>query len=184
MPVDLQTSLDLRDRTLWFDGESSMSPDRMADLILSGKSIDGIHPTEVDESVKKFNLYSGSNLSLKSDIQPLDTSYCIPEEYLQINLKQFFLKKLRDVIIRDDIHEKEEIEARISRVQTEVRLFKEYNIEDLIRTVIYIVDTFEDNDIVWGTGRGSSCACYCLYLAGLHEVDSVFYGLELNEFFR
>lgn len=161
-----------------------MSPDRMADLILSGKSIDGIHPTEVGTSVKKFNLYAGSNLSLKSNIKTLDVSYCIPEEYLQINLKQFFLKKLRDVIIGDDILEKKDIERRISRVGTEVQLFKEYNIEDLIRTVIYIVDTFENNDIVWGTGRGSSCACYCLYLLGLHEVDSVFYNLELNEFFR
>lgn len=161
-----------------------MSPDRMAELILSGKSIEGVYPTEVDKSVKKFNLFAERNLSLKSGIKPLDVSYCIPEEYLQINLKQFFLKKLRDVIIRDDILEKEEIETRIARVQTEVELFKKYDIEDLIRTTIYIVDTFESNDIVWGTGRGSSCACYCLYLIGLHEVDSVFYGLELNEFFR
>lgn len=182
--MDRQISLDLRDRILWFDGESSMSPDRMAELILSGKSIDGIHPTEVDKSVKKFNLYAESNLSLKNEIKTLDVGYCIPEEYLQINLKQYFLKKLRDVILRDDIIDREEIEARIERVQTEVSLFKQYKIEDLIRTVIYIVDTFEDNDIVWGTGRGSSCACYCLYLVGLHEVDSVFYGLELNEFFR
>lgn len=161
-----------------------MSPDRMAELILSGKSIEGIHPTEVDKSVKKFNLYAEQNLSLKNGIGELDTSYCIPEEYRSINLKQYFLRKLRDVILRDNILGQDEIETRILRVQTEVALFSQYNIEDLIRTVIYIVDTFEENDIVWGTGRGSSCACYCLYLIGLHEVDSVLYGLELNEFFR
>lgn len=182
--MDLQTSLELKDRTLWFDGDTSMSSDRMADVLLSGGTIDGVFPTEVDSSVKKFNFYTDSNLGLKGELRPLDTSYCIPQKYLEINLRRFFLQKLEDVLIRDGIDDQDQIEARLARVLTEVNLFKKYHIEDLIRSVIYTVDIFETNDVVWGTGRGSSCACYCLYLIGLHEVDSVMYNLELNEFFR
>jgi len=46
------------------------------------------------------------------------------------------------------------------------------------------VNIFEENKVVWGTGRGSSCASYILYLIGIHQVDSVKYDLDLGEFFR
>lgn len=179
-----QLSLDLKDRVLWFDGDSSMYSDRIADYILAGNSIDGIFPLEINQDVKKFNLYADKNLEIKETIRELDTTYTIPEEYKNLNLRKFFLKQLLLSVNRDGIDDKDEIEKRISRVLTELELFKQYNMENLVRTVIYIVDKFDENSVVWGTGRGSSCACYCLYLIGLHEVDSVKYDLELNEFFR
>jgi DNA polymerase III alpha subunit len=180
----MEPFVELKDRILWFDGDSSMSPERIADMLLCGYSIEGIYPTEIDNSVKKFNLYSDNNLKLKTDIRELDTSFTIPQEYLDINLKDYILDKLQTVIMRDKIFEESDIIERIKRVKTELELFNQYNIENLIKTAIYIVDKFEENDIVWGTGRGSSCACYSLYLIGLHEVDSVEYHLELSEFFR
>lgn len=161
-----------------------MSSDRMADRLLSGKSIDHIFPVEIDKAVKKFNLYADKQLGLKSTVTTLDLSYDIPEKYLNINLRKYIFSKLKSKIINDDINDENDIEERISRVATELELFDKYGVADLIKTAIYIVDTFEEHNIVWGTGRGSSCACYCLYLIGLHEVDSVFYNLELNEFFR
>lgn len=184
MLPSLLHSHELKDRILWFDGDSSMSADRMAEVLLSGKSIDGIHPLEIDASVKKYNMYTDNHLTLKNDIKPYDFSYTIPEEYQNINLQKYILTKLLEVVKRDEIINKEAIEARISRVMEELKLFKEYNMENLVRTTIYIVDQFDKNSVVWGTGRGSSCACYCFYLIGLHEVDSIFYDLALNEFFR
>lgn len=179
-----QISYDLKDRVLWFDGDSSMYSDRIADYILSGKSLDGIFPLEIDQDVKKFNLYADKHLQIKETIKELNTDYTIPEDYKQLNLRKYLLKQLLLTIERDGISKQEEIEKRIARVLTELELFKQYKMEDLVRTVVYIVDKFEKNSIVWGTGRGSSCACYSLYLIGLHEVDSVKYELELNEFFR
>lgn len=182
--VKLPVSLDLKDRTLWFDGKSSMSSNRIADILLSGKSIEQLCPIEIDSAVKKFNLYADQNLEIKYDIGDLDTSFTIPEKYKTINLKDYIFKKLLEVVERDVITDENDIEIRISRVNKELYLFNEYKMEDLVRTVIYIIDTFENNSIVWGTGRGSSCACYSFYLIGLHEVDSILYELELNEFFR
>jgi len=161
-----------------------MYSDRIADMLLAGKSIDHMHPLEIDASIKKFNLYADKELTLKESIGELDTSYTIPEKYLKIDLENYLLKALLNVVKRDDISDETDIEDRIGRVKQEIILFKEYNMEDLVRTAIYIVDSFEENSIVWGTGRGSSCACYSLYLIGLHEVDSIKYNLDLNEFFR
>lgn len=178
------TSLDKEERILWCDGDSSMSSNRIAELLLAGKPITNIFPLEIDKNVKQFNLYTNKHLTLKTDVRPCDTEYRIPQSFLTVKLEKFFLKKLNEVIIRDDITDEQEIEVRIARVIKEVKLFQQYNIENLIRATLYIVETFELHNIVWGTGRGSSCACYCLYLCGLHDVDSVLYDLELTEFFR
>ena len=78
----------------------------------------------------------------------------------------------------------EEIDERLNRVETELALFEKHDLTTVLKVVVYIVETFESNNVVWGTGRGSSCCSYCLYLIGLHDVDSVAYGLELSEFFR
>lgn len=181
--MDLQTSLDLKGRVLWFDGDSSMSSERMAEMLLSGKSIEHVFPLEVDSSVKKYNLYTESNLNIKQEAIIPEPAFNIPEEFKTLNLKKFFYQKLKNIVEMEELSS-DDIEKRISRVNLELSLFDQYEIVDLIKAIIYIVYKFESNNIVWGTGRGSSCACYCLYLAGLHEVDSVLYDLDLNEFFR
>jgi DNA polymerase-3 subunit alpha len=83
----------------------------------------------------------------------------------------------------DNIPE-DRMDAYIDRIVNEFEMFKSRGLLDVLKTVIYIVDTFEKNDIVWGTGRGSSCASYILYILGLHEVDSVKYDLDIHEFFK
>lgn len=181
--MDRQISLDLKDRILWFDGDSSMSSERMAELLLSGKSIEHIYPLEIDKSVKQYNLYTNSSLHIKENANIPSPSFNIPEEFKNLNLKKFFYGKLKNIVETEDLS-LDDIEKRIARINLEISLFDKYKIVDLIKCIIYIVHVFESNNVVWGTGRGSSCACYCLYLAGLHEVDSVLYDLDLNEFFR
>ncbi len=182
--MDLPISLDLKDRTLWFDGASTVSTSILAKMILEGIDTSNIFPEEIDSDIKKFNKYSTDRkFELKDNIGGLNTDYIIPQQYLDINLEVYFYSLLEQHISTHDFTELQ-VEERITRVKTELSLFKQYNIENLIRTAIYIVDVFEEHSVVWGTGRGSSCACYCLYLLGLHEVDSVKYNLELDEFFR
>ena len=56
--------------------------------------------------------------------------------------------------------------------------------DDFIIITFYLVDTFSENDVVWGVGRGSSVASYCLYLIGLHKIDSIKYELDIKEFLK
>jgi DNA polymerase III alpha subunit len=55
---------------------------------------------------------------------------------------------------------------------------------DLLRYLKYLVDTMRSKNILWGVGRGSSVASYCLYLLGIHKVDSVKYDLDIKEFLK
>ena len=55
---------------------------------------------------------------------------------------------------------------------------------DVLRYLKYLVDTMRKHKIVWGVGRGSSVASYCLFLIGVHRVDSVLYQLDIKEFLK
>lgn len=72
----------------------------------------------------------------------------------------------------------------LDRVELELTLFEQYNMSMVLRTMKYIVDTLRENQIVWGVGRGSSVASFCLYLIGVHKIHSIKYNLPLDEFFR
>ncbi len=70
------------------------------------------------------------------------------------------------------------------RVIEELKLFKKYDLEILLRFMVYMIDVFQENDIIWGIGRGSSVSSYCLYLIGIHKVDSIRYNLNIKDFLR
>lgn len=74
--------------------------------------------------------------------------------------------------------------GRELRVAQELELFESRNLLPVLRTLLYIVDTMRTHNIVWGVGRGSSVASYCLYLLGLHQVDSYLYDLDIREFLK
>lgn len=93
------------------------------------------------------------------------------EKYDEIDLLEFFLEKCSTEI------EKE-------RVRYEISLYEKYNMTRLLRCMIWLVHYMEEHNIFWGVGRGSSVSSYCLYLIGLHMVDSIKYELDVNEFLK
>ena len=72
----------------------------------------------------------------------------------------------------------------VRRVEQELEIYRARNLFPVLQTLIYIVDTMRKNNIVWGVGRGSSVASYCLYLLDIHRIDSIRYGLDIKEFFK
>lgn len=176
----------LTGRILWYDGDSSFEPEALYDLILSGHPLDSsVFVTDFTKDIRLFNsLNPDCQLGKKSEIKPVDTNWNIPQKYKDIDVNRYLFTKLLNELKKTDELIQDEIDERIERVDQELKLFEQYNLLDILRVVIYIVEQFEENNIVWGTGRGSSCCSYCLYLIGLHDVDSIKYGLELSEFFR
>ena len=75
-------------------------------------------------------------------------------------------------------------DEQLERVDKELQLYKERDLLLLLRFLKYMVDTFRKHNIVWGVGRGSSVASYVLFLIGVHKVDSLKYGLDIEEFLR
>jgi DNA polymerase III alpha subunit len=78
----------------------------------------------------------------------------------------------------------QELEKRIKRVETELKEYERRNLFDILRVLIFVIDEFKKQNIVWGVGRGSSCASYILFLIEVHSVDPVKYSIPLAEFFK
>jgi len=70
------------------------------------------------------------------------------------------------------------------RLIDELNAYKARNMLDLLRWLKYFVDTCSKEGVVWGIGRGSSVASYVLFLIGVHNIDSIKYNLDWQEFLR
>jgi len=70
------------------------------------------------------------------------------------------------------------------RVIEEMVLFREYELDPMLRCLLWLIATMRENNIIWGVGRGSSCASYCLYLMGVHRVNSLRYKINFREFLK
>ena len=95
----------------------------------------------------------------------------MPKKYYEINVLQWLLEKC---------HNDEEK----MRVQIEYDLFEKKKFVKVLQFLIYFVDTLRANNIVWGVGRGSSVASFCLFLIGVHKINPLLYNLDHTEFLR
>jgi len=174
----------LKDRILCYDGDSIItSKSIFYNKLMLGESLDGLFVLEIDEEIDNYNKFVDKTISTKSENNVLPKEWNIPDKYKNIQVRSHILLCLKDEIDDNDFTDLE-IETRLNRIDYELKLWKDRDLLDLLRTLIYIVDQFRANDIVWGTGRGSSCCCYILYLIGIHDVDSIKYNLDLSEFFK
>ena len=95
----------------------------------------------------------------------------MPDKYYQINVLQCLLDKCQTY------------EEKI-RVQTEYDMFEKKGFIKVLQFLIYFIDTLRANNIVWGVGRGSSVASFCLFLIGVHKINPLLYNLDITEFLR
>ena len=95
----------------------------------------------------------------------------MPEKYYQINVLQWLLDKCQN--------DEEKL-----RVQMEYNLFEKKKFIRVLQFLIYFVDTLRANNMVWGVGRGSSVASFCLFLIGVHKINPMLYNLDITEFLR
>ena len=95
----------------------------------------------------------------------------MPEKYYKINVLEWLLDRCQN--------DEEKL-----RVQTEYDLFEKKKFVRVLQFLIYFVDTLRANNIVWGVGRGSSVASFCLFLIGVHKINPLLYNLDITEFLR
>jgi len=131
------------------------------------------------------------NTAIKTNADSMDLLYSLPKETVSIqefdqNLqKQWFIPdQYKNFEIVGFLLDQTTNEVEYQRVVEELELFYQHNMVDLLIYLKYLVDTMKDNDIVWGVGRGSSVASYCLYLLKVHRINSIKYNLDIREFFK
>ena len=162
------------------------------DVIFSEEDVIELLYTDPDFDISKlyFNdidKYSESLKELGIDLPVINTApgrptpeefdkqncdeWHMPESYYQINVLQWLLDKCQN--------DEEKL-----RVQMEYDLFEKKQFIRVLQFLIYFVDTLRANNIVWGVGRGSSVASFCLFLIGVHKINPMLYNLDITEFLR
>jgi DNA polymerase III alpha subunit len=165
----------LADSVLWFDGSLEVDPSK----IMSYIQYKDICVSTLTDEIKQYNKLVDTPIAVKHDVNEFDTSWNIPSMYLEIDIHKYIQDKLiNDCLSRSD----EDFTLRYNRVKYEMSVYSSLNLLNLLRTMVYIIDTYKENNVVWGVGRGSSVSSYILYLLEVHDIDSVMYKLEFSEF--
>ncbi len=172
----------LKDRTLFYDGDTVVSPDHVLEFIDRGLS--DFYVTEETEEIKQHNRYVSNPIKTKTSNRPLEFEWNIPEPHKSMDVVQHIIDLWAEDCNQNDHYTSDECDVRAMRVSDELHLYKDLQLLPILRAIIYIINTLQDKKIVWGVGRGSSVSSYILYLIGVHDVDSVKYELEITDFLR
>ncbi len=136
------------------------------------KSVAQQFNSSAKETYEDFNLKILKELDL--DITEFDkinqNNWFMPEEYQKMDIEGY----LSYVCPKENYQ----------RLIDELKLFRQYNMIDLLKFLKYLVDTMKNHNIMWGLGRGSSVASYVLFLLEVHKVDPIKYKLDFREFLK
>ena len=112
-----------------------------------------------------------NGISMADFDKALQTDWFMPNEYRSFDIKQFCIGRCTTP-------------EQILRVEVEMDAYEVRGMIPLLQWTKHFVDACIENDIVWGIGRGSSVASFVLFLLGVHQIDSVKYNLDWQEFLR
>lgn len=157
--------------------QTIMTVDNVISHMLTGKSEAGC-VIKNNEEFESYNAAYPGKIKIETQYDTLESAHnyfssvwFMPLEYHNIDVLEYCLSKVHT-----------EIES--NRIKTEYQLFLERNLITLLRYFVYLVDTMQSNNILWGVGRGSSVASYILYIIGIHRIDSIKYNLDISEFLK
>jgi DNA polymerase III alpha subunit len=119
---------------------------------------------------QRFNEQLDS-ISIEDFDQALQSDWFMPPEYRDFDVREWCLGRCTT-------------DEQINRVNAELDAYTDRGMIPLLQWTKHFVDTCNENGIVWGVGRGSSVASFVLYLLGVHQIDSVKYNLDWQEFLR
>lgn len=177
--------MELRGRKTDKWGNVIFNTSGLIDHLMKGRELDHDMTADPVEGVVKFNalceeldhpddrvgIYQPPSQSVEEWDREHQAHWFIPEPYATLDVLEWLLMKC---------HTEEEI----TRVLMEWELFEERNMIPVLRCLIYAINNFREEGIVWGVGRGSSVASYALYLIGVHKVNSLTYDLDVREFLK
>ena len=167
---------ELVDRTLWYDGDSTVASDRIVELISTGVPVEGLFVETLTADIERYNQLVGGDekITIKKSNRPLGFDWNIPEEYKSLDVREYVRGSNPGSLDR----------KRMDRIEHELDLYETFGLIDVLRVLIYVINTLQAQNVVWGVGRGSSVSSYVLYLIGVHDVDSVEYDLDITDFLR
>ena len=167
-------------------GVPKFGADDLIELIYQGK-IDKINQVlcekntdteQFNQSVKDTEIGSMLKFYQALDVEQtefdnaLQTEWFMPNSYKNINIEQY----IDSICPANDTAK--------ARVKEELDAFKSKNMMTVLKFMHFLVSHMRENELVWGVGRGSSVASFCLFLIGVHKINPMLYNLDHREFLR
>lgn len=167
----------LKNKTILQDGRVLLTTTSAIASLNNGASIEDIDVDD-DKEMELFNYYAYQHCddAVLKHADPIDhqlrqNEWVYPQEFEELDLYELF----------DSLCDTDEQRAR---ARYELQLYQDCGLEKLLRWAAWFMCVVKANNLFIGVGRGSSVSSYCLYLIGMHMVDSMKYGLDPEEFFK
>ena len=146
------------------------NPKQNLNNTLTDKKIDIVHELEIGNAPHLIE-HSLAQLSVADFDEEMRSKWHMPQKYRELDIAAWLLKQCK--------HEDE-----FQRVGKELLLYQKRGQFLLLQYMKYLVDLMRENNIVWGVGRGSSVSSFVLFLIGIHRINSIYYGLDIEEFLK
>ena len=164
-------------------GEPIVNCNDLMELVYQGYDVNKVKVN--DDRVEKYNTIieelaldwpslkklTDLDIAVEDYDRALQSDWYMPDEYKQMD-------------VEEHIRSLTKTQEEKTRVEEELVLYRKYNVLNVLKFLVYLIDTMRTNNIVWGVGRGSSVSSYVLYLLGVHKVDSIKYGLDITDFLK
>jgi len=147
------------------------------------EEIEKFNSVATEMGIPKLKLYQDNQIDINDFDRLMQSEWYMPTEYKNLDVRSWMLSKLLEVGNYKD-RAKAQASKNWYRCMEELDEYEKRHMEDLLRWLVYFVDTCREKGVVWGVGRGSSVASYVLYLIGVHKINSIQYGLDWREFLR
>lgn len=167
-------------------GQVILNEQDIFDGLYSGK-ITSLNELNIDNNniVEQFNKARQANADPFPIVHTFEQTIDNIKEFDAKNQEQWFMGEYyKEIDIAKWLVERCTTQEELDRVAQELILFVQHDMMDVLKYLKYLVDTMRYHNIVWGVGRGSSVASYCLYLIGVHKINSIKYKLDIHEFLK
>lgn len=179
------THLDRRELT--YSGVSIVDPNLfnpphpiIINLLQSGAPV---RVSKITTPIEQYNQFADVPVSVptNADFEVPPPQFVLPPRYKKLNVQRY----LSELLVDDIAHlSRQEQGDAVDRYDQEMDWYITRGKVDMLRTLIYVVDVLETNEVPWGVGRGSSISSYVLYLIGVHDINPIQYNLDWREFLR
>jgi DNA polymerase III alpha subunit len=164
-------------------GQKYLTEDEIVEMLHVNPDLD-LRNVLLDEP-KKFNFWNSTLYTGFPKIKRYKKPTCTVEQFDNINQSNWYMPdEYKNFDIMKWLMDQCKTEEEIDRVAEELYLYDDRDLIPLLQFLKYMIDTFREEKVVWGVGRGSSVASYVLYLIGVHKVNSLKYNLDVAEFLR
>lgn len=146
------------------------NPDQKLKQVFTAGKIE-INPELEIENVPGLLEHTLAQVSVADFDEEMRNKWHMPKKYRELDIAAWLLKQCK--------HEEE-----LQRVGKELLLYQKRGQFLLLQYMKYLVDLMREHNIVWGVGRGSSVSSFVLFLIGIHRINSIYYGLDVEEFLK